>query len=224
MRVLILSDADANTPAHLTPLLSLMRSCLEDVSVSGDETQAIELLKLQHFDAVFIDATLSFKYCLPVLDFIRNDSSSIRPYSIALTISESDKTFLTLLAAGVSAIIRPPKTISEVQTVVEIIRKGGCYLSMQDTARLIKLTLHNYSDFPLNEDTPLSKTDRRILHFVRQGKTTFQISGLLGFSEISIKKHISNLFENYRAVSRAELIYKSFYDVDSESISNKSSG
>lgn len=159
MRVLILSDADANTPAHLTPLLSLMHNFLEDVSVSGDETQAIELLKLQHFDAVFIDATLSFQYCLPVLDFIRNDSSSIRPYSIALTISESDKTFLTLLAAGVSAIIRPPKTISEVQTAVEIIRKGGCFLSVQDTARLIKLTLHSYSDFPLNEDTPLSKTE-----------------------------------------------------------------
>jgi len=174
MRVLILSDADANTPAHLTPLLSLMRNCLEDVSVSGDETQAIELLKLQHFDAVFIDATLSFKYCLPVLDFIRNDSSSIRPYSIALTISESDNIFLTLLAAGVSAIIRPPKTISEVQKAVEVVRRGGCYLSNQDTARLVKLTLHNYSDFTHNRRSALSKTDRRSSTSCAKGKLLFK--------------------------------------------------
>lgn len=214
MRVLILSDTDTNTSGCLIPPFSLIQSILKDVSVSRGGTHAIELLRHQHFDIVFIDATTSFQNCLPVLGFIQNNSTSVHTYSIALTISESDNTFLTLLAAGVSAIIRPPKTISEVQKAVELVRRGGCYLSMQDTARLVKLTLHNYSEFTPNRRSTLSETDRRILHFVRQGKTTFQISELLDFSEISIKKHISSLFKQYEAVSRAELIYKSFYDVD----------
>lgn len=214
MRVLILSDADTNAPDDLVPPFSLIQSILKDVSVSRGGTHAIELLRHQHFDIVFIDATTSLQNCLPVLGFIQNNSASVRTYSIALTISESDNIFLTLLAAGVSAIIRPPKTISEVQKAVEVVRRGGCYLSNQDTARLVKLTLHNYSDFTHNRRSALSKTDRKILHLVRQGKTTFQISELLDFSEISIKNHISNLFKQYEAVSRAELIYKSFYDVD----------
>lgn len=58
----------------------------------------------------------------------------------------------------------------------------------------------------MDKDTIITNREKEMLHWLRQGKTSWEISKILGISENTVNFHIKNIMHKLEAVNRPHLV------------------
>jgi two-component system, NarL family, response regulator NreC len=198
-----------------------LRSFLEaqgDLTVVGearDGIQAVQTVSELCPDVVVMDITM------PGMDGLeatrRLKGLCPRAQVLALTVHEDKQYFFEMLAAGATGYMTKQAAADELVSAIHAVAQGHVYLQptlarwlVDDYRRLAELA---HLDEPsLGEDPKLgagkdlSKRERQVLELVADGKTTPQISGLLGISPKTVARHRERIMNKLNLHSAAELV------------------
>lgn len=132
------------------------------------------------------------------------------PIFIAMTAFDTDETMLQILAQGGSGYVIKSDKPQLIIDAVNDASNGGTALSPQCVTRLMKLSIIPFST-STNTPVVLSSSQRDVLELLCAGCSNAEIARRLHFSEASIKKKVSSLFQSFDASSRLELVAKAFH-------------
>ncbi len=135
LRILVVDDVVVNRK-----ILQLMLSRIGYMAdLVADGKEAIEALRKQHYDVIFMDLQM------PKLDGIRtthiireNCASMDQPYIIAITAYEDRYSWEMCKSVGMDDYIAKPASLGDIQNVMksveEHLRKKGWFISMKAIA------------------------------------------------------------------------------------------
>lgn len=177
------------------------------VAEAYDGTEALALLDSVEVDIVLADIHMPEMDGVTLLHHIRKREDP--PVFVAITALDTDDTMLEVLSGGGAGYIvkssRPQTIITAVRDAVE----GGTAVSPHALKRLVGHIPHG--DFARNSSrasspfSTLSTPEVKVLKLLCDGKSNAEICETLGFSESTVKKHVSNLIATFGVKSRLSL-------------------
>lgn len=124
---------------------------------------------------------------------------------------------LSSLAAGVAGCCSPSLTVAELSTVVEVVLKGGIWVSKEALPillnRLQGLAAAQSRQHPEKSDgqnfekgwSQLTPREREIASRVARGETNKVIARHLDISDATIKAHLTSVFQKLQVTGRLQL-------------------
>lgn len=167
-------------------------------------TQAVELTEKLKPDVLVLDISMPEMSGLDAACLIlqRNDKQRI----LFLTVVESDELVRKALEMGVRAFVQKSDAARDLVAAVEALERNSTYF----TSRIAQMVLDGYLDQsasrPHRAQTLLTNREREIVRLVAEGKSTREISALLGVSAKTAETHRSNIMRKLKLHSVSELI------------------
>ncbi|HVO64684.1 MAG TPA: response regulator transcription factor [Terriglobales bacterium] len=166
--------------------------------------QAVELAGELNPDVVVLDISMPEMGGLDAARLIlqRNDKQKI----LFLTIVDSDELVRKALDMGIRGFVQKSDAARELVSAVEALERNGTYF----TSRIAQMVLDGYLDQsgsrPHRSQSLLTNREREIVRLVAEGKSTREISALLGVSAKTAETHRSNIMRKLKLHSVSELI------------------
>ena len=166
--------------------------------------QAVELAGELNPDVVVLDISMPEMGGLDAARLIlqRNDKQKI----LFLTIVDSDELVRKALDMGIRGFVQKSDAARELVSAVEALERNGTYF----TSRIAQMVLDGYLDQsgsrPHRSQSLLTNREREIVCLVAEGKSTREISALLGVSAKTAETHRSNIMRKLKLHSVSELI------------------
>ncbi len=166
--------------------------------------QAVELSLQLNPDVVVLDISMPEMGGLDAAQLIlkSNDKQKI----LFLTIVESDELVRKALEMGIRGFVQKSDAARELISAVEALERNGTYF----TSRIAQMVLDGYLDQtgtrPHRSQSLLTNREREIVRLVAEGKSTREISALLGVSAKTAETHRSNIMRKLKLHSVSELI------------------
>ena len=187
-------------------LCSLLES-QPDIEVIGeakDGHTAIELVRQQQPDIVITDVTMPN---LNGMDATRQITRMFPQVKVIGLSGHTDNSFIIgMLKAGASAYVFKQCLFDELLEAIQVVSKGGRYLSKEVTKAIvsnyIKL-LSESTDSPLGA---LTEPEREVLQLIAEGKSTMQIALDLHVSTKAIESNRRKIMEKLNSHNVAELV------------------
>ena len=167
-------------------------------------TQAVELAGQLDPDVVVLDISMPEMGGLDAARLILkgNDKQKI----LFLTIVDSDELVRKALEMGIRGFVQKSDAARELVSAVEALERNGTYF----TSRIAQMVLEGYLDQdrsrPHRGQSLLTNREREIVRLVAEGKSTREISALLGVSAKTAETHRSNIMRKLKLHSVSELI------------------
>jgi len=192
IRVLLVDD-HAMIRAGLANLLAAADG-FAVVAEAGDGRTAARLWRQHRPDVCLLDLKMpGFDGC-DSLRLIRDIDPKARV--LILTSSESAADMSRALAAGADGYVTKHGGRDELMSAIRLVHKGGRPVSRQ--------TILGAS--AVGEDVSLSKREREVLGFLREGLTNLEIADLLGITSHGVKKRVASLLAKLGATDRAQAV------------------
>ncbi len=125
---------------------------------------------------------------------------------LVLTVDESEHVFREALKAGAKGFLRKSDAARRLRTAVESLQRGQMFVTTQTPddpleGRLIERSSVALARVGRNRLTP---RELEIVQFLAQGKTSKEVSALLGISVKTTETHRSNIMRklNFHSVSQ----------------------
>jgi DNA-binding NarL/FixJ family response regulator len=132
----------------------------------------------------------------------RNEKQKI----LFLTIVDSDELVRKALEMGIRGFVQKSDAARELVAAVEALERNGTYF----TSRIAQMVLDGFLDHdgsrPHRGQSLLTNREREIVRLVAEGKSTREISALLGVSAKTAETHRSNIMRKLKLHSVSELI------------------
>lgn len=166
--------------------------------------QAVELTAQQNPDLVVLDISMPEMGGLDAARLIlqHNEKQKI----LFLTIVDSDELVRKALEMGIRGFVQKSDAARELVSAVEALERNGTYF----TSRIAQMVLDGYLDHdgsrPHRGQSLLTNREREIVRLVAEGKSTREISALLGVSSKTAETHRSNIMRKLKLHSVSELI------------------
>ncbi len=167
-------------------------------------TQAVELAAKLAPDVVVLDISMPEMSGLEAARLILqgNEQQKI----LFLTIVESDELVREALELGIRGFLQKSDAARELVAAVEALERNRTYF----TSRIAHMVLDGYLDQtasrPHRGQSLLTNREREIVRLVAEGKSTREISALLGVSAKTAETHRSNIMRKLKLHSVSELI------------------
>jgi two-component system, NarL family, response regulator NreC len=185
------------------------------VGEARDGFQALQIVQDQCPDVVVMDITMPRMDGLEATRKLKGICPQV--HVLALTVHEDKQYFFEMLAAGATGYMTKQAAADELVSAIHAVAQGYVYLQptlarwlLDDYRRLAELTQWEESplgsDFKTGEEKDLSKRERQVLELVADGKTTPQISQLLGISPKTVARHRERIMNKLNLHSAAELV------------------
>lgn len=166
---------------------------VEVVAEVNDGREALEAVKSQRPDVVFMDISMPGLNGLEATARIARDFSDVRV--VILSRHEEEEYYWHALKAGASGYLLKRATTAEIQTALHRVVEGEIYLSQEISARLRqKLPLQRiaHAKSPVEE---LTGRQREILQLIAEGQTTKAIALILKLSPKTVEYHRAQLMQ-----------------------------
>jgi len=170
---------------------------MPDVQVVGeasDGREALDLIKAQRPDVVFMDISMRSLNGLEATARVTKEIPGVRV--IILSVHQSEEYFWSALKAGASGYLLKKAATAELGAALQRVMQGEIYLTREISNRLVK-------KFPLqqlaHQKTPLEKLterQREILQLIAEGQTTKAIALILKVSPKTVEYHRAKLMES----------------------------
>lgn len=187
-------------------------SSTRDIRVLAEARNGVDALEqLRHVDVdiVLADIHMPEMDGVTLLHEIRALDNP--PFFVAITALDTDETMLEVLAGGGAGYIVKS---SRPQTIIAAIRDavaGGTTVSPHALKLLVghlpgdKLPAQRDSRDSVLTESRVTKTEKKVLKHLCDGKSNAEISEALNLSESTVKKQVSNLIGEFGVNSRLQL-------------------
>lgn len=193
LKILIADDH----PLLRKGLAELIHKCSEGFEViseaeNGDE--ALSKIAFHKPDIVILDIEMPVKDGFQVVKELREKENKVD--IIILTAHKEEHYFNKAMDLGVIAFVNKESALDDICDCLEMTAKGSYYISPEFSSYLIK-RLRNRDEFrekkPSLED--LTPTERKVLKYISENKTSKEIADILFISDQTVNKHRSNISE-----------------------------
>ncbi len=133
------------------------------------------------------------------------------PLMVAMTAFDEDQTMMKVLARGASGYILKGQPPEHVCAALRTVAAGGTALSPTLVTRLVDKSVRGDRGLTAEVSEELSELDLEILRGIQRGQSNKQMAARLNYSEIYVKKRVSQLFERFGVDSRSELAIATMY-------------
>jgi DNA-binding NarL/FixJ family response regulator len=166
---------------------------LEVTGEVNDGREAIEMVKAQQPDVVFMDISMPGLNGLEATERIVKAFPKVRV--IILSRHENEEYFWHALKVGASGYLLKKAAIAELKAALQCVAGGEIYLSREISTRLRhQLPLHRiaHARSPVEHLTP---RQREILQLIAEGQTTKAIAHILKISAKTVEYHRAKLMQ-----------------------------
>jgi two-component system, NarL family, response regulator NreC len=124
---------------------------------------------------------------------------------IALSMYYDKRFIFGMLGAGASGYLRKDCALDELVTAIQVVAKGGSYLSPRVAGAGLRKDVNHLSGSSGDDYLKLTDRQREVLQSLSEGKNTKQIAVALRISVKTVETHILNIKEKLEIRSTAEL-------------------
>jgi DNA-binding NarL/FixJ family response regulator len=188
-----------------------LRSLLEarpDWEVCGEVENgrdAVEAVRKLKPDVAILDVSMPILNGLEAARQIRKEAPGCEV--LILTMHHSEQLVREVLAVGARSYILKSDAGSMVVTAVEHLSKGKPFFTSSVSAVLLKAFLDTNGDGPGPDDKgALTARERETVQLVAEGKSSKEISTIMGISEKTVETHRTNLMRKLDIHSISEIV------------------
>jgi two-component system, NarL family, response regulator NreC len=178
----------------------LEREEFDVVAEGSDGLQVVALAEQHRPDVIVLDISM------PNLNGIGavRELSRVAPQAsvIILTMHTEEHYILEALRAGVKGCVSKTQAPEHLLQAIREVCRGGVYLSPNVSGVVVQGYLAK-SESPLD---PLTARERQVLQLIAEGKTTKEVSSILGVSVKTGESHRTSLMSKLDLHSTAELV------------------
>ena len=178
----------------------LEREEFDVVAEGSDGLQVVALAEQHRPDVIVLDISM------PNLNGIGavRELSRVAPHAkvIILTMHTEEHYILEALRAGVNGCVSKTQAPEHLLQAIREVCRGGVYLSPSVSGVVVQGYLAK-SEAPLD---PLTARERQVLQLIAEGKTTKEVSVILGVSVKTGESHRTSLMSKLDLHSTAELV------------------
>jgi DNA-binding NarL/FixJ family response regulator len=185
------------------------------VGEAGSGSQAIQVSQAICPDVVVMDITMPGMDGLEATRQLKVLCPQVQ--ILALTVHEDKQYFFEMLAAGATGYVTKQAAADELVAAIQAVSQGNVYLQptlarwlLDDYRRLSDQDYFQESvqndESEQSEEKILSKRERQVLELVAEGRTTPQISELLGISPKTVARHRERIMNKLNLHSATELV------------------
>jgi DNA-binding NarL/FixJ family response regulator len=176
---------------------------LKIVGEAKNGAQAIQMIKILKPDVALIDIIMPDIDGIEVAGEIKKHSPSTK--IILFTAVDDSQHIDQAIAIGVNGYIVKNGEMDELIQAVYKVYKGervyskSLIMMIQNGVVIKNKDSENYS-------VPMTKREEEILHFIARGKSSYEISNLLGISDRTVERHRSNIMSKLNIKKSSVLI------------------
>ena len=199
MKTLTLIEDDPNIRESLNQFIS-RKSLVKIISTHDSVEDFLDHYFPEEPNILLLDIGLPGISGLEGIPIIKNKYPDLE--IIMLTTYEEDEEIFSALAAGANSYISKRTPLSKIVEAIDIVEKGGSYMSPAITK---KVTRH----FTKNTSEPLIKLSERQLQIVKgivNGQTYSEIAENCFISLNTVRSHIKKIYSTLEINSKAVLI------------------
>jgi DNA-binding NarL/FixJ family response regulator len=169
-----------------------------------DGVEAVELARKLIPDVVVLDISMPRQGGLDAARAILQENGKQK--ILFLTIVDSDQLVRNALRLGIRGYVQKSDAARELVLAVEALERNGTYF----TSRIAQMVLDGYLDQKTlkanRRESLLTGREHEIVRLVAEGKSTREISSMLGVSAKTAETHRSNIMRKLNLHSTSELI------------------
>lgn len=169
---------------------------------AGGGNEALERIRMEHWDIVIMDITMPGKNGLDVLKQIKLDS--IKTPVLFLSMHSENQYAIRILKAGAAGYLTKESASEELITAIKTILSGRKYINAS-LAEKLAYNLETDTDKPLYE--LISDRELQVLLMIASGKTVSDIALELCLSVATISTYRARILEKMDMKSNAELTH-----------------
>ena len=198
----MITVAIAEDHQSLVDGISLLLKYEEDISIIGtanDGEALLEIVRKKRPLVVLTDIKMPKIDGIAATKLIKHEFPETR--IIAFTMFSQEEAISQMIAAGASGYLLKNSPLEEVLSAIKTVAEGNTFF---DSA----IDLSFLEEYPTsgNKKTILSKSEREILHYISQGKSTSEIA-ILRFTAVStVEKHRKNMIHKLGLSGKGELL------------------
>jgi DNA-binding NarL/FixJ family response regulator len=186
--------------------LEAVLSRLEDIEIVGlaaNGQAAVQKTESVHPDVVIMDISLPGLNGIEATRQIKRKDPTIKV--IIHTVHSYKEFLVSLMKAGISAFVSKEKPISELILAVQVVRRGGTFLTEEafaywaDHRSKFRMGSHPGDSFDL-----LSPREREVFQFLAEGNSVRKTADLLNISARTVEAHKYRIIEKLQIRSMTE--------------------
>lgn len=175
------------------------------VAEAGSGAEAIEQVRLHRPDVIAMDIAMGKMDGIEATIAIKREFPKAK--IIAVTMHGEDEVFHRALRAGVSGYVLKESASEELVAAVEVVARGGYYITPQLTKQLVNQFLR-VSPSPDDGYDYSALTDREleVLRMIGEGMTNREIAEEINLTVRTVQTHRTHIMQKLDLHSRAELM------------------
>ena len=177
----------------------LEKNGLSVVGEAENGAQAVERARTTRPQVVVMDLSMPVMNGIEAASEIRQESGIP---SILLTMHSEEQHVLRAFRSGIAGYVLKSKAASELMQAIREVTRGNTYLSPGISGMVIREMLNK--DAPQEEI--LSLRERQVLQLIAEGKTTKELSELIGVSVRTGESHRARIMEKLSIHETASLV------------------
>ena len=188
--------------------IKILLEAVTDLEVVGEAGDGFELVAMANEllpDIVILDISMPGLRGIEATREIKAIHPGIKV--LILTMHKTKEYLYHAISAGAEGYLLKEDADTELFNAIEIICKGGTYisplLSVELTDDLVKMYHHGQSKPHLD---PLTTREREVLKLIAEGKSSKEIAGLLFISIRTVQHHRANIMRKLNARKTADLV------------------
>lgn len=205
-----IADDDALAREGLKSLLQADER-FEIVGEGANEAELLQLVRTIRPDIVMIDADLLTNYGMGLVDDIRDLAP--RTKLLLMGIHTDPEAIIRSLQAGVAGYIQKSTSIEVLAEACIQVAQGVQPVLPQMATDLLWYMLENQpGPREVREETPLTKRQHEVLHYMAQGMCNKEIAAVLSVSETTVKSHVTGILRKLGVSDRTQAVVKALRD------------
>jgi two-component system nitrate/nitrite response regulator NarL len=178
----------------------------DDIKIVGEASngnECVDMLTKLRPDILLLDLRMPAKGGLAVLEEINLDSITTRV--IVLTAGEDDRDAVRAMRLGARGFVLKQSAADLLVNSIHRIHNGEICLDNGVTAEVMRDFANDSNGSPRGDKPLLSDREKQVVQLVAQGYRNKEIGQKLFISELTVKNHLSNIFDKLGVSDRLEL-------------------
>ncbi|MGI9554123.1 MAG: response regulator [Thermodesulfobacteriota bacterium] len=177
------------------------------IQVVGEANTSKELLifaRHKKADVYIIDINLSGSDGIEILNkLIKNDSGA---KVIFLSIYDDRNTVIKAFNSGCRGYVTKVRAAAEIVEAVNKVNCGGYFISDDISEYIFDMYSNKVDENLFKNSMTLSSKEKEVLKFIAEGKSSKEISGVMGISYNTVNVHRNNIMQKLDRHKTAELV------------------